>query len=437
MATATERPATRDEKVYHPLDRLRGIIRRYVVIEGVLATLIFLGTWFALALLLDYVVFKTFTWDWVQDGSWWFRFVGLVAALVRPRGHPGLPHRPAADRPSSPIPRSRSCSNGAIPKVLGDRLITAVEMADVDQAAKYGYSADMIRQTITEARERVGTVDVHAVFNWRRLRLMALLAVGIPLAIVAIAFAAHAISARDVQPARAAWKLYHVSTIVGERDLLLWDTPWPRRALLDLQGDAREGLRVARDGSPPRVRVKSYQWVVVDRSHPDGWRPLMWNEVNESLVGMPVPAVPFRSLGYQNEPNIRSVGLAAVAGSAGMESAPDENPEFSTSAADWTVDAIYERAHAGDSRGFAGTGRHGSRRKSHDSGREWGQRISSNSRTYSPSSMPWPMTRPTAAVSASSTSPRRCRSRTRASRPPAAAPSSPRATANTPAKSPA
>ena len=30
-----------------------------------------------------------------------------------------------------------------------------------------------------------------------------------------------------------------------------------------------------------------------------------------------------------------------------MESAPDENPEFSTNAADWTVDAIYERAHAG------------------------------------------------------------------------------------------
>ena len=56
------------------------------------------------------------------------------------------------------------------PKVLGDRLITAVEMADVDESAKYGYSADMIRQTINEARERVGTVDVHAVFNWRRLQ---------------------------------------------------------------------------------------------------------------------------------------------------------------------------------------------------------------------------------------------------------------------------
>jgi hypothetical protein len=71
------------------------------------------------------------------------------------------------------------------------------------------------------------------------------------------------------------------------------------------------------------------------------------SKVNESLIGMNVPAVPFRSLGYQNEPNIRSVGLAAVAGSAGMESAPDENPEFSTNAADWTVDAIYERAHTG------------------------------------------------------------------------------------------
>ena len=85
MATATrtpERPASSDAKVYHPLDRLRGIIRRYVVIEGVLSAFIFLGMWFALALLLDFVVFKALTWDWVQDSSWWFRLIALVIALV-------------------------------------------------------------------------------------------------------------------------------------------------------------------------------------------------------------------------------------------------------------------------------------------------------------------------------------------------------------------
>jgi hypothetical protein len=346
MATAAERPATRDERVYHPLDRLRGIIRRYVVIEGLLATLIFLGVWFMLALVLDYVVFKTFTWDWVQDGSWWFRLIGLVAALVVLAGI-------LVFRIVRRLTTEFSYSALALvlerryPKVLGDRLITAVEMADVEQAARFGYSAEMVRQTISEARERVATVDVHAVFNWRRLKLMALLAVAIPLAILLTGFAAHAVSARALQPARAAWKLYHVSTIVGERDLLLWDTPWPRRALLELQGDAKDGLRVARDGAPPRVRVKSYQWVIADRSRPDGWRPLMWNEVNQTLVGAAAPEVPFRSLGYQNEASLRSTGLAAVLGAAGMEAAPDENPDLSTNPADWTVDAIYERAHAG------------------------------------------------------------------------------------------
>ena len=230
------------------------------------------------------------------------------------------------------------------PKVLGDRLITAVEMADIDQAERYGYSADMIRQTITEAREKIGQVEVNEVFNWRRLRTMTLVAIGIPLAIVAIAFASHAISTRSDDPVRAGWKLYHVSTIVGERDLLLWDTPWPRRALLELQGDAKSGLRVARDGTPPRIRVKSYQWVIADRSKADGWRPIMWSEVNEKLVGMSVPAVPFRSLGYQGESNLRSTAVAAVTGLAAMETAPDENPNFSTSAAEWTLDSIYERA---------------------------------------------------------------------------------------------
>jgi hypothetical protein len=97
------------------------------------------------------------------------------------------------------------------PNVLGDRLITAVEMADVELSAKFGYSADMIRQTIQEARERVGQVQVREVFNWHRLWLMAFLAIGIPIIILAIAFGAHAISTRGFDARRAGWKFYHVT----------------------------------------------------------------------------------------------------------------------------------------------------------------------------------------------------------------------------------
>src|SRR5436309_15258083 len=75
------RHAERDPQVYHPLDRLRGIIRRYVVIEGVLSAILFLALWFTLGLLLDFGVFKALGWDWVRDGSFWLRLVALVVAV--------------------------------------------------------------------------------------------------------------------------------------------------------------------------------------------------------------------------------------------------------------------------------------------------------------------------------------------------------------------
>ncbi len=308
----------RDERVYHPLDRLRDIIRRYVVIEGILSALIFLGAWLGLALLLDYVVFKTFTWDWVQDGGRWMRAVALVTALTLLAGIVVFRIVRRLTTEFS-YPALALVLERRFPKVLGDRLITAVELADVEKAVGYGYSREMIHVTIKEARDRVGTVPVNDVFNWRRLRIMGLIAVGIPLAILVVAFASHAIATREVKPVRAGWKFFHVSTILAERNVLLLNTPWPRRALIELQGDAQNGLRVARDGAPPHIKVKSYRWVIADRSRPDGWRPLMWSDVTESLVGIPIP-----------EPSFASVN------------SPEGNSQHSANASEWTVDHVDE-----------------------------------------------------------------------------------------------
>ena len=55
------------------------------------------------------------------------------------------------------------------PEVLGDRLITAVELANPKKAAEFGYSEVMIEQTIHDAAERVQTVPVREVFDWGRL----------------------------------------------------------------------------------------------------------------------------------------------------------------------------------------------------------------------------------------------------------------------------
>src|SRR5436305_373745 len=166
MATAIPKPSgptAISPQITHPLDQLRGTIRRYVVVEGLLSAGIFAAAWLVVGLLLDYGLFKSATWDWALDGPWWLRFAALLLSLL---------------------------------------LLVAILL---------------------------------------------------------------------------------------ERDVLLWDTPWPRRAHLELVRFPDEGLKVAKDAPPPRVQVRAYRWVVADRSAPMGWRPMVWSDVTEELLGGSVP----------------------------------------------------------------------------------------------------------------------------------------------------
>ena len=55
--------------------------------------------------------------------------------------------------------------------------------------------------------------------------------------------------------------------------MLLRNTPWPRRAHLEVVTFPDSGeLRVGKDAPPPKVRVKAYRWVIADRSAVFGWR---------------------------------------------------------------------------------------------------------------------------------------------------------------------
>lgn len=337
-----------DERIVHPLDQLRGLIRRYVLIEGLLAAFIFLGGWYATLLLLDYGLFKLFTWDWVMEGGRWLRGAALTAAILLLGT---LLVRRIIVRLSTELsyPALALVLERRFPAVLGDRLITAVELADVEGMARYGYSPAMIRHTIAEARELVGRVAVEEVFDWGRLRRMAVWAVAIPLATVLSAFAIHAVSVRSIQPRHAAWKLWHITTLLLERDALLRDTPWPRRALLIPDEATARGLRIARDGGVARLRAYSYRWVIADRTRPEGWRPLLWSDVTPQLIGQPVPPIPFSQLGLSREPSSRTA-LAALAGAPLFPAAsdfPDYNPLLSTDPSDWTVDEL-ERRLRGD-----------------------------------------------------------------------------------------
>src|SRR6476620_6292114 len=132
-----------DPKIAHPLGRLRGIIRRYVSIEGALAVLLFLAAWFWLAMLIDYGVFKLFAFDWALEAPKALRAVALVlavAALI------------ALVVTRLVVRLTRDFSDSALalvlekryPQILGDRLITAVQLADLEWSKQYGYSTEMI-----------------------------------------------------------------------------------------------------------------------------------------------------------------------------------------------------------------------------------------------------------------------------------------------------
>jgi hypothetical protein len=293
MATVTSRTEARDlaPEVLHPLDQLRGTIRRYVVIEGLLSAAIFVGLWFVLGLILDFGVFKVATWDWVLDAPWWFRAVALVGAIVLLAA---ILFFRIANRLTKELsyPALALILERRFPSVLGDRLITAVELADVDNQVEYGYSRDMIIQTIDEARSRVGTVPVNDVFNWRRLWVLAAIAAGLFLGVLVFGFASYAIASKSANPYRFGWRMAHVSSIFLERNALLLNTPWPRRShleLLDFPGDER---RIGKNDAAPVIKAKAYRWVIADRGTIFGWRPLVWSDLNEDLIGRTAPELP-------------------------------------------------------------------------------------------------------------------------------------------------
>jgi hypothetical protein len=188
------------------------------------------------------------------------------------------------------------------PRVLGDRLITAVELADPKKAARYGYSQVMIEQTIHDAAERVGTVPVSDVFDWKRLYRYwggaVAATLGLYLATVALFFIPWV--AQTASGESAGFAAFHQTAgLVLERDLLLQNTIWPRRAFLEVLdwplNDKREKF-VGRDETALNIRVRAYKWVFASSSSAEGWRPLTWHDLEKDrrLLGEAAPAVDFR-----------------------------------------------------------------------------------------------------------------------------------------------
>src|SRR5438046_3147159 len=72
LDTASESPGAtiavhNDRRVRHPLEAVRGHIRRYVLLEGLAVAVIYLASCFWAGLALDYGLFRLFAFDWVQE----------------------------------------------------------------------------------------------------------------------------------------------------------------------------------------------------------------------------------------------------------------------------------------------------------------------------------------------------------------------------------
>ncbi len=341
MATATAPPNSPSDRIQHPLERLRGTIRRYVGLEGALAVGLFLFSWFWIGLALDYGSFKLAAFDWVQELPRWVRGLllttlsGSIAIIVAAKVVRRLlvDFRPAA---------LALVLEKKFPAILGDRLITAVELHDLDRAEKQGYSRAMIADTIREAGERVNSVHVTHAFDWSRLkkfgwRLLALLL--LPLTIFGVGYSAVRQSNpfSDYLP-----RFQEVALLWTKRNLLLQDVVWPRKAHLEVMDFPASGeMRVGRDASSPRLRIRARRWVIADTASPGGWRAMVWSDLRPGLLGGSAPALPEAWL----EPGLAGV-RAAAAKAATMVVAPNlvPVPQADTKQAKegelWTLDRV-------------------------------------------------------------------------------------------------
>jgi hypothetical protein len=299
MATVVKPPqswnrAETDTRVRHPLHRLRSYIRAYVTIEGVSVFFLYLVVWFWVGLLLDFGVFKLFAYDWVREmprliggDSFEILRVGMLVILLG-----GLL---ALVTTKVLLRLLREFRDGALalvlerryPRQLGDRLITAVEMADPRQAAVYGHSQPLVDQTIREAADRVDTVPVSGVFNWGRLYRYGAVLAGLTLGTYLLIGVAYCLIAQE-GPGKFFYRSRDVAAIWAERNLLLQNSLWPRSAYLEVirfKGSKKDPneMRIGDNAPTAEIWVRASRWVIADQTAPDGWRPLRWRDLPDIL----------------------------------------------------------------------------------------------------------------------------------------------------------
>jgi hypothetical protein len=328
-------------RIQHPLARLQGTIRRYVGIEGALAAGLFITVWFWLDLAFDYGSFKLAAFDWVQELPRWFRglllaalsgSIALLAVILVIR-------RLVVDFHADAL---ALVLEKRFPDQLGDRLITAVELYDLDRAEAQGYSRAMIVDTVHEAGNRVAAVPVRNAFDWSRLKRLGRWLIGfavVPFVLTGVVYSA----IRQTNPLTDYLPRFReVAGLWAKRNLLLQDVIWPRKAYLEVLDFPVSGeMRVGRDAASPRLRIRARRWMIADSAAPDGWRPMVWTDLRPGLLGGPPPELPVAWL----DPGVVSTRataarVAALVGAQGFIPALPLELQPGMEPPPWTLDAL-------------------------------------------------------------------------------------------------
>jgi hypothetical protein len=296
MATATPRPqpfdrARTDLRVRHPLHAIRGRIFWYVLIEGTALAVLFVAAFFWLGLALDYLSWTLFSFDWLYtfDESTGTRstvILRLAMLLLLGGGLVSLIVFKIMRR----LFKEFSDASVALllerrfPNQLGDRLITAVELADPKLSEKYGYSQAMVDATIRDAADRVEKLPVHEIFRWGRLKgqvaLGVLATLGLYL-LIGVAWCAW----KQAAPWDYGVRFHHTASIWAERNLLLMSSYWPPSTLIELIRFPGDKLPVPREDDRPDVKVRYVRWAIADNGDdaPRGWRALRFKDLEDIL----------------------------------------------------------------------------------------------------------------------------------------------------------
>jgi hypothetical protein len=248
-----------------PLLQLGRAIRAYVAAEGLGRAVLAGCLWLWIVLALDWGAFALFGVDYLRDAPAWLHgtvrgifLAVLLAGLLVIVGYQ------VVYRVLRPFPAAALALvlERRFPQVLEDRLVTAVELADLSAVASMGYSPQMVELTARSAASQVERLALAQVFNWSRLRRVLGAAAGLVVSVLVVALFATDVFARFL-----------------ERNLLLRPVYWPQPILLELPGFAETDVKAVPHGGDLRVWVRAWKFVVADRSAVEGWRLLQWSDL--------------------------------------------------------------------------------------------------------------------------------------------------------------